>query len=334
MIEGRAPEDRFGTKDCRKLKCPDLIKEDDEPGAQSRCRILKSIPGNLPCCAREIEPELFIRIGRGSIIGTYIGETRRPGMKNCPDVCPYKDKPAKKCRFTGREIKDWLSCPCSIIDNKDQANLLLVIRSAIQRREKERPSTKSCIGFPCPDGIFRCTEGMTGCPILLTPFTDMERCPIWTGPIDMPYDDLPDEPPAEIPRVPVAVPVEVHVKETPPAPVTGKKEYPLEVWRAEAERRFGKDPLFWKFKCPTCGHVQCGDDFVKINARATKPLGDRSVPMPVKDPKNVAFQECIGRYDGNAGGCSYVAFGLIHSDITVKTSGGVIVYVFPFAEVP
>jgi hypothetical protein len=100
----------------------------------------------------------------------------------------------------------------------------------------------------------------------------------------------------------------------------------LEDWKNEAVRRFGKDPLDWKFICPICGHIQCGKDFQKVNRE------DKSPNLPVKDPKNVAYQECIGRY-GGPGGCDYAAFGLIHANIEVITPCGTIVHVFPFAEV-
>jgi hypothetical protein len=135
-------------------------------------------------------------------------------------------------------------------------------------------------------------------------------------------------------EVPAAVPVPVEIvkpEEDVQKVKVSKCTYTIDEWRAEAVRRFGPDPMFWKFKCPTCGHIQCGDDFVKINARAVKPF-DRETPMPVKDPKNVAYQECVGRYVGDMGGCSYAAYGLIHSDTTVTTSGGTVVHIFPFAD--
>ncbi|MBU0846480.1 hypothetical protein KKH23_04770 [Patescibacteria group bacterium] len=97
------------------------------------------------------------------------------------------------------------------------------------------------------------------------------------------------------------------------------EEYTLKIWLEEAIRRFGPDPLNWNFVCPTCGHVQCGEDFAKIN------------PPLAKDPKNIAYQECIGRYDKKAGGCDFVAYGLISSDIVVIAPCGE-VHVFPFAE--
>lgn len=38
---------------------------------------------------------------------------------------------------------------------------------------------------------------------------------------------------------------------------SGEKVYEsLEAWKAEGERRFGKDILKWKFKCPMCAMWQ------------------------------------------------------------------------------
>jgi len=110
------------------------------------------------------------------------------------------------------------------------------------------------------------------------------------------------------------------------------KEYSVEEWKAEAIKRFGKDPLTWKFVCPNCGHVQCGQDFMNINMRSPAAIDPtRSTPYPVKDCKNTAYQECIGRY-GVGTGCDYCAFGLIDSDTKVVTPDGKKIPIFPFAE--
>lgn len=37
-----------------------------------------------------------------------------------------------------------------------------------------------------------------------------------------------------------------------------RREIPLAEWQAEGLRRFGRDPLDWRFKCVICGHVQDG----------------------------------------------------------------------------
>nr|WP_321349733.1 VVA0879 family protein [uncultured Methanoregula sp.] len=97
------------------------------------------------------------------------------------------------------------------------------------------------------------------------------------------------------------------------------KEYTLEEWKAEAIRRFGTDEEQWKFVCPNCGHVQCGQDFIDKFGTS----GGKGV--------NTALQECIGRY-GVGEGCDYCSFGLIDSDTKVVKDGKK-VPVFPFAEV-
>lgn len=76
-------------------------------------------------------------------------------------------------------------------------------------------------------------------------------------------------------------------------------------WRADGERRFGKNQLNWKFKCPACGHVASVQDYKDANA----PTG------------TIGFS-CIGRYlEGTPprealgvkgkGPCNYAGGGLI-----------------------
>ena len=61
--------------------------------------------------------------------------------------------------------------------------------------------------------------------------------------------------------------------------------YPsVEAWQAEAEKRFGKDYMNWKFQCPMCGHIASIADFKAAGAKSP----------------NCAYQECIGRYTGKA----------------------------------
>lgn len=36
--------------------------------------------------------------------------------------------------------------------------------------------------------------------------------------------------------------------------------------RAEAERRFGKDPMEWKFRCPCCGHIATATQYKAAGA--------------------------------------------------------------------
>lgn len=75
-----------------------------------------------------------------------------------------------------------------------------------------------------------------------------------------------------------------------------------EDWTKELNDKHGHDPAQWKFKCPSCGHVQCGADFEAIG----------------KDRGNASFN-CIGRFKKDIG-CDWSLGGLlqIHSTVVVK----------------
>ena len=60
------------------------------------------------------------------------------------------------------------------------------------------------------------------------------------------------------------------------------KNYNRMEWREEAVRRFGEDPLQWKFVCPVCGHVQSPADFEQYKDQGATP--------------DCAYFNCIGRY--------------------------------------
>ncbi|MFH1813426.1 MAG: VVA0879 family protein [Pseudomonadota bacterium] len=93
------------------------------------------------------------------------------------------------------------------------------------------------------------------------------------------------------------------------------KTYTHAEWLAEAERRFGSDPMAWRFKCPSCGHVATAKDWKEAGA----PVGA------------VAFS-CIGRYTGadgsntfkHAGGpCNYTSGGLfVINKVSIITNDG------------
>jgi len=71
------------------------------------------------------------------------------------------------------------------------------------------------------------------------------------------------------------------------------KKMTLTEWKAEATRRFGNDPYKWKFKCTSCGHVQCAEDFKGL----------------VEDPMSVMFFSCLGRFKDDVG-CNWTLGGL------------------------
>jgi hypothetical protein len=101
--------------------------------------------------------------------------------------------------------------------------------------------------------------------------------------------------------------------------------YTLEEWRAEAERRFGKDPMGWKFVCPSCGHVQSVADYKAAGA-----------------PSSACAFSCVGRWMpkektgdgfGKPGPCNYAGGGLIHlNPVRVAYPDGTEAQAFQFAD--
>jgi hypothetical protein len=95
-------------------------------------------------------------------------------------------------------------------------------------------------------------------------------------------------------------------------------------WLAEGERRFGANPIDWRFVCPVCGNVASGHDFKAAGAT---------------DP-DVMRCECIGRYTGGRtlgekgpGPCDYAGYGLFRlSPVRVTTPDGKVVHSFAFGD--
>ncbi len=97
-------------------------------------------------------------------------------------------------------------------------------------------------------------------------------------------------------------------------------------WRAEAARRFGKDPANWRFRCPACGRETEIREFLELGGGP-----------------NDGIQNCIGRFNGHmrpadqAGdglGCDWAAYGLLGTlgrGRSVTTEDGDVVEVFDFA---
>ena len=104
-------------------------------------------------------------------------------------------------------------------------------------------------------------------------------------------------------------------------PVMTEKE-----WIEEGMRRFGKDWMKWRFRCPMCGHVASIEEMQAAGA---------------KDP-NCAYQECIGRYtgkgspkEGDSAGCNWAAYGLFgipKGGVVVLTGEEEGMHIFEFAE--
>lgn len=109
---------------------------------------------------------------------------------------------------------------------------------------------------------------------------------------------------------------------------TSKRPTPVSEWLNEGKRRYGPDPLDWKFMCPICGRV--------YTAREHQEAGSSG--------PNSAYQECIGRYlgagsyskgKGNTNGCNWCAYGLFGTagkGRLIEDQDGSVVEVFCFAD--
>jgi hypothetical protein len=94
-------------------------------------------------------------------------------------------------------------------------------------------------------------------------------------------------------------------------------------WCDEAIRRFGEDPMGWKFVCPSCGHVASVKDWKDAGASEGQ----------------VAFS-CIGRalssekhiFDKTGGPCNYAGGGLFGLNPVEVDFNGKTHRVFAFAD--
>ena len=57
-----------------------------------------------------------------------------------------------------------------------------------------------------------------------------------------------------------------------------------EEWRKEGAVLFGPDTDKWMFKCPSCGNIQCTDDFRRYKDKGAMPSD--------------SYFNCIGRFTG------------------------------------
>jgi hypothetical protein len=95
-----------------------------------------------------------------------------------------------------------------------------------------------------------------------------------------------------------------------------------DAWRQEAIRRFGKDPLQWKFACPSCGHIASVADWQAVGASEGE----------------VAFS-CVGRHmekpaqmGERPGPCNYAGGGLIRINPVEILDGDKKHHMFDFAQ--
>jgi len=221
-------EKKWGIKNCRERKCPQLRKNEDTAypeDAQERCQVFNTMPGTLPCCIQDpaIDPWVLLHTGgwhlRGDEDQKY--ESKVPGPKNCPATCPYKfseigEKFSKtgagqyekktgtiwKCAFTGDILGQSLGgyCFCHVLGNPDQEHQLKALQEIVQDRDRYTITPLKCGGEFCPDGVKRCGIGETTCPVIKVPLADLPVCPLWRIPAKL--LPAPASPPAQEPACP------------------------------------------------------------------------------------------------------------------------------------
>lgn len=111
-------------------------------------------------------------------------------------------------------------------------------------------------------------------------------------------------------------------------PMTTKSEQRVlmthDEWVAEASRRFGSDPMNWRFVCPSCGHVAAVADWKAAGA-----------------PEYAVAFSCVGRwagggasqaFTGQVGPCCYAGGGLFRLNPVTVEKDGKTINVFAFAE--
>lgn len=96
----------------------------------------------------------------------------------------------------------------------------------------------------------------------------------------------------------------------------------LAEWQAEGERRFGPDPMQWRFVCPMCGFVQTPADYKAAGA------SEGAVAFSCVGRWTGAKREAIG--DNGKGPCNYAGGGLFRfNPVTIEGRENA---VFAFAE--
>jgi len=166
-------EKKFGIKVCRERNCEDLQRDPKYPDSPQRCAVTHGTPGSMSCCVKKMPPEQFIRHISGQLNNSPY-DAQRPGPKNCPDICPYKLKKERKCAFTGNDLKSQGGCPCNVLGNPQQEDLIRLLTGIVKSR------------LECGDDIYRglCTTGI--CPDGKdrgAPNTDDDRCPVLRVPL-------------------------------------------------------------------------------------------------------------------------------------------------------
>lgn len=116
--------------------------------------------------------------------------------------------------------------------------------------------------------------------------------------------------------------------------MSGHRKLTQEELLTEASERFGKDPMKWAFRCPSCGDVATGQDF--RDALGDHPRTNRAGEKVIAS--DIIGQECIGRTVGalkknpSGRGCNWAAYGLFAGPWEILLPDGRSMYAFPLAE--
>ena len=268
-IDCKIQTPRWSIKDCRAKKCDFLGTEELINGG--RCCLFggrhSTMPGTLTRCLQDPEmppEELLDKIPLPPIPGEkeedddtpYCYRPRKsPGIKNCPDLCPYKlieevegsgKRKIKKgtCAFCGETLGGGCGiCHTTILDSGDLMNAQIGLIGAAFERRSHPPSSETCGGYCCPDGVYRCEKGETSCPLIKVPFADLPACPLWRIPAKL-LPALVAEP-----EKPQTSEKDMHLSSVPPT-IKKETEKPPKTKKPIAEKRTKKekpDPI-----CEAC----------------------------------------------------------------------------------
>lgn len=91
-------------------------------------------------------------------------------------------------------------------------------------------------------------------------------------------------------------------------------------WHAIGKKLFGNDHMAWRFKCPSCGHIQSKAELLKRHPDA-------------KVPNGFVYSSCEGRLGGKVG-CDWTLGGLfqIHRVAVFEAESHSLLPVFAFAH--
>ena len=99
-------------------------------------------------------------------------------------------------------------------------------------------------------------------------------------------------------------------------------------WKIEAVKRFGADPMNWRFVCPSCGHIASVADWKALGA-----------------PESAVAFSCVGRYmdigksaadaafNRKGGPCNYTGGGFFKlNPVVIIMKDGMEISAFDFAD--